>query len=65
MRSLIVAVLSVLLLVSSARADTSDPALRLFSTRPMHDPGSMSWPSCADDTASTAVPLRSDRKRHV
>jgi hypothetical protein len=51
MRSLIVGVSIVLLVASSASADAIDPSLSLFSTRPSHDLGHITWPSCGDEAA--------------
>jgi hypothetical protein len=52
MRSLIVGVLTVLPLVAThASAETIDPAASFFSTRAIHDPWRVSWPSSGDEPA--------------
>jgi hypothetical protein len=58
MRSLILSVIAVLLVVSSASADPIDPSLSLFSTRPVNDRWHLSWPSC-DSEVNRAAPARS------
>jgi hypothetical protein len=50
MRSLIVGASIVLLAGSSAWADTIDPPLNLFSTRPIKDPWRIDWLSIGDLT---------------
>jgi hypothetical protein len=58
MRSLIVGLSVVLLAGSSARADTIDPSLNLFSTRPIKDPWHIDWLSISDLT-TRVVPVAS------
>jgi hypothetical protein len=57
MQSLFLSVATVLLVASSAVADSIDPSLSLFSTRPVRDPWSMSWPSCTEEVARIAPAL--------
>jgi hypothetical protein len=58
MRSLIVGLSIVLLVASSTLAETIDPSLNLFSSRVIHDPWHIAWPSCGDE-AAPAVPALS------
>ncbi len=58
MRSLIVGVFTVLLVAPHALADTIEPTVSLFSSRAIHDPWHISWPSCSDE-AAPAVPALS------
>jgi hypothetical protein len=58
MRSLIVGLSVVLMAGSSARADTIDPSLKLFSTRPIKDPWRIDWLSIGDQ-ATPVVPAPS------
>lgn len=58
MRSLILGATTVLLVATSAVADSIDPPLSLFSTRPVRTPWSMTWSSCSDE-AGRAVPALS------
>jgi hypothetical protein len=57
MRPLTLGVITLVLIASSARADSLDPAITLFSTRPAHDVWHMSWPSCTENVTRTAPAL--------
>jgi hypothetical protein len=57
MRSLTLSAMTLLLVASSAAADSVDAALNLFSTRPAHDAWHMSWPSCTGNVTRTAPTL--------
>jgi hypothetical protein len=58
MRSLIVAVSTVLLVAPYASAQTIEPTVSFFSSQPVQDPWHISWPSFSGD-AAPAVPAMS------
>jgi hypothetical protein len=55
MQSLLLGVTTVLLVAASAAADSIDPSMGLFPTRPVRAPWSVSWSSCTGE-AVRAVP---------
>jgi hypothetical protein len=57
MRSLILAVTTLLLAASSATADPIGATFNLFSTRSVRDPFHASWPSCGDDVTRVVPAL--------
>jgi hypothetical protein len=59
MQALFLSVTTVLLVATSAVADSIDPSLSLFSTRPVRAFWGMSWASCTDEAvgAVSAVPM--------
>jgi hypothetical protein len=56
MRSLIIGVIIVLLVASSASADSTAPSSALFSTRASLELGGISWPACSDDATPAVLP---------
>jgi hypothetical protein len=56
MRSLTLGVITLLLVAPCASAESIDPALHLFSTRPARDAWHRSWPSCTENVTRAAPP---------
>jgi hypothetical protein len=55
MRSLILCVGTLVLLASSASADSTDSSITLISTRPVGDMRHMSWPSCTGESSRIVI----------